>query len=121
MAPKARAPVSAKKVLPRHKPFDLAGLGDRMHEEQCGAFLRSLVFRAFTPAQRSYVMGFLTHYAADATLHPYEAAQTAPGGVFARPYGHGFWEVAMDSWFHQTDQGSPAVPAAAHMAEIQKP
>lgn len=104
-------PLFAYKVLSRHKPFDLAGLGDRMHEEQCGAFLRSLVFRAFTPAQRSYVMGFLTHYAADATLHPYVAAQTAPGGVFARPYGHGFCEVAMDSWFHQTDQGSPAVPA----------
>ena len=90
-----------------------------MHEEQCGAFLRSLVFRAFTPAQRSYVMGFLTHYAADATLHPYVAAQTAPGGVFARPYGHGFCEVAMDSWFHQTDQaarrpGGHGGPAPVH-------
>lgn len=104
-------PLFAYKVLSRHKPCDLAALGDRMHEEQCGAFLRSLVFRAFTPAQRSYALGFLAHYAADATIHPYVAALTSPGGVFDRPCGHGFCEVALDSYFHQKDQGSPAVPA----------
>lgn len=104
-------PLFAYKVLSKHKPCDLASLGDRMHEEQCGAFLRSLVFRAFTPAQRSYVMGFLAHYAADATIHPYVAALTQPGALYGRAYGHGFCEVAMDSYFHEKDQGSPAVPA----------
>ena len=105
-------PLFAYKVLARRRPFDLAGLGERMHEEQCGAFLRSLVFRALTPVQRSYAMGFLTHYAADTTLHPYVAALTAPGGLYDRPYGHGFCEVAMDSYFHEKDTGDPAVTAS---------
>ena len=56
---------SAKK-----RPYDLAALGGRMHEEQTGRFLRAMVFRAWSEAQRSYTLGFLSHYAADSTLHP---------------------------------------------------
>ena len=96
---------SAKK-----RPYDLAALGGRMHEEQTGRFLRAMVFRAWSEAQRSYTLGFLSHYAADSTLHPYVEALCAPGGVFSGPYGHGFCEVALDSELHEQDGLGRAVP-----------
>ena len=96
---------SAKK-----RPYDLAALGERMHEEQTGRFLRAMVFRAWSEAQRSYTLGFLSHYAADSTLHPYVEALCAPGGVFGGPYGHGFCEAALDSELHEQDGHGRAVP-----------
>lgn len=105
-------PLFAYRLLDRRAPAPLAALGGRVHREQCGRFLRTLIFAAATPAQRSYALGFLTHCAGDALLHPYVAFQEGPGGQFNRPHGHGFCEVAMDSMFHEKDTGSAAVPAA---------
>lgn len=104
-------PLFAYRLLDRHAPAPLTPLAHRLHAEQCGRFLRTMIFSASTPAQRSYTLGFLTHCACDALLHPYVAFETGPRGQFNRPYGHGFCEVAMDSMFHERDTGSPAVPA----------
>lgn len=93
------------------KPYPMAALGERMHTQQCGRFLRALIFRAYSPAQRSYVLGFLTHYAADSTMHPYIAALTAENGPFARREGHGLAEVALDTYFHEADGLGRAVAA----------
>ena len=95
---------------------DLAALGERMHEEQTGRFLRAMVFRAWSEAQRSYTLGFLSHYAADSTLHPYVEALCAPGGVFGGQYGHGFCEAALDSELHEQDGHGRAVPTAGRRA-----
>ena len=105
-------PLFAYHVLQSAKkcPYDLAALGERMHEEQTGRFLRAMVFRAWSEAQRSYTLGFLSHYAADSTLHPYVEALCAPGGVFGGPYGHGFCEAALDSELHEQDGHGRAVP-----------
>ena len=46
-------------------------IGERLHNENTGAFLQSLIENAQTPSQRSYVLGFLAHYATDCTVHPY--------------------------------------------------
>lgn len=62
-----------------------------------------MIFAASTPAQRSYALGFLAHYAADSVMHPYVAFQCGPQGQFNIPEGHGFCEVAMDSMFHEQD------------------
>ena len=104
-------PLFAYKFLSGKKPYPLPVLGERMHTEQCGRFLRALVFRAYTDAQRSYALGFLTHYAADAALHPYVASQTQPGAAFDVREGHGFCEVAMDTYFHEKDGLGPMVGA----------
>lgn len=104
-------PLFAYKFLSGKKPYPLPVLGERMHTEQCGRFLRALVFRAYTDAQRSYALGFLTHYAADAALHPYVASQTQPGAAFDMREGHGFCEVAMDTYFHEKDGLGPMVGA----------
>ena len=58
-----------KKRAKRH--FDLPTLGNRMHEEQTGAFLRSLCRHVKSRPQVEYALGFLSHYAADTVVHPF--------------------------------------------------
>lgn len=111
-------PLFAYRVLSARRPWPLPELGGRMHDEQCGRFLRTMIFAASTPAQRSYALGFLAHYAADSVMHPYVAFQCGPQGQFNIPEGHGFCEVAMDSMFHEQDCGSPAVPAGTAAPEL---
>ena len=90
---------------------DLPTLGGRMHREKTGAFLLSLLRHAQTPAQRSYVLGFLCHYGTDTIVHPYVAVVSGPGGTYDRPGGHGYFEIALDSFLHEQDTGDRAVPA----------
>ena len=104
-------PLFAYKVLAKRKPYPLPELGQRIHTERCGEFLLELVRRSETAAQRCYTLGFLTHYAADCAFHPYVAACTAEGGAFHRAEGHGFCEVALDTYFHMKDTGRAGVPA----------
>lgn len=96
-------------LLPSPK---LPALGNRMHAEHTGAFLRALVRLAKGPAQTSYAMGFLCHYGTDTVLHPYVGALTAPGAVYGMEGGHGYFEAALDSCLHAAETGSAAVPAA---------
>lgn len=95
----------------RKRRADLPALGERMHEENTGAFLKSLVTRARTRAQVEYTLGFLSHYAADTTLHPFVAAVCQPGMPYAGPGGHGYFEIALDSTLHAEDTGAALVPA----------
>ena len=88
---------------------DLPKIGDRLHGENTGAFLQALLENAKTPAQQSYAMGFLCHYAADCALHPYVVMITKPGAVYGMPGGHGYFEIALDSFLHQKDTGKSAV------------
>ena len=105
---------------------NLPELGERLHDENTGAFLRALVEYAATPAQRSYALGFLSHYAADCTVHPYVVCVTGEGGPYAGPGGHGYFEIAVDSFLHEQDTGKAAVPvddttprlAGAALAEV---
>lgn len=94
-------PLFAHRAWSKHRPLET--LAQKMHTEQCGRFLRAMIFRAYTSAQRDYTMGFLTHYAADTVLHPYVQAQAAQGGQFERKEGHAFCESAMDTYFYQKD------------------
>ena len=51
--------------------YDLPGLGNRMHEEKTGEFLRSLCRHVKSRPQVEYALGFLSHYAADTVVHPF--------------------------------------------------
>ena len=70
-------PLFAHRAWSKRRPLE--ALAQKMHTEHCGRFLRAMIFRAYTPAQRDYTMGFLTHYAADTQLHPYVQAQAGTG------------------------------------------
>ena len=89
---------------------DLPAIGERLHNENTGAFLRWMVRHARGPVQRSYALGFLSHYAADCTLHPYVAFLCEEGQPFHRRGGHGYFEIGLDSDLHQRDTGRPQVP-----------
>ncbi len=106
------------RVLSRRRPYELAQLGGRMHDEQCGRFLRALIFSAHTPAQMNYALGFVTHYAADSIMHPYIEFQCSEAGQFRMPHGHGFCEVSLDSLFHEQRCGTPGVPAEDAAAKL---
>ena len=90
---------------------NLPALGARMHEQATGAVLRSLIERAVSPAERSYVLGFLCHYATDCTLHPYVEMLTLPGGLYARRGGHAYFEIGLDSALHK-QEGCPRILGA---------
>ena len=96
----------------RKRAYPLPDLGERMHNENTGAFLRALIEGAKTPVQRSYAAGFLCHYGADTVVHPYVVLATSPGQAYEGPGGHGYFEIALDSQLHERDTGDAAVPVA---------
>ena len=85
-------------------------LGDRLHDENTGVFLQSLIEQAKTPQERSYVLGFLCHYATDCVVHPYVVTITRPGQLYGMAGGHGYFEIALDSVLHKRDTGKGSVP-----------
>ncbi len=96
-------PLFCGDFMPKSTAQSMKELGNIMHSEKCGTFLISLIMRAKTPIQRSYALGFLQHYATDIEVHPYVASQEQKGEKFGITGGHGFCEMAMDSFFHQQD------------------
>ena len=96
---------------PSRRSYDLPALGSRMHEENTGAFLQSLVKNVHTRPQVEYVLGFLSHYAADTVMHPYVNYLSSPGQIYGMKGGHGYFEIALDSTLHAEDTGVSQVPA----------
>lgn len=96
----------------RPKP-DLPQLAERMHREQTGDFLCALVQNATTPAQQSYVLGFVTHYTTDCTLAPYIAAMSQDGYPYAGRGGQRELEAALDSHIYYSIFHTRFVPLHA--------
>ncbi len=103
-------PIYCGGIFPYKSKINMQKLGSRMHAEKCGIFLYALLYAAKTAVQRSYAMGFLTHYAADSTMHPYVAAQITQGGQYIKPGGHMYCESAIDSYYYLKDKGDICVP-----------
>lgn len=97
---------------------DLPRIGSRMHHENTGALLLSLLKNAKTPSQKSYVLGFLSHYAADCILHPYVNALTQKGKPYSMPGGHSYFEIGLESWLYKQDTGSSRVPVSASAPKL---
>lgn len=74
----------------------LLPLGRRLHRRRSGPFLTALVRRAKGKVLYSYVLGFLSHYAVDATLHSWIKAQSQ---------AHAAVETALDSHYLRLDKG----------------
>lgn len=93
----------------KHRKIDLPKLASKIHHEKTGEFLQNLLCIASTPVQREYAAGFLCHYAADCTLHPYVEYLTQPKQLYDEVGGHGCFETALDSFLHKYDGGSGLV------------
>lgn len=94
----------------KNRGENLPEIGERLHNENTGAFLQAILQTAKTPQERSYALGFLCHYATDCVLHPYVVMITQPNQLYGQPGGHGYFEIALDSYLHKQDTGSGAVP-----------
>lgn len=99
------------KVWQKDPKPDMYSLSTRLHNEKTGEFLLSLIKNAQTPTQRSYVLGFLTHYAVDTLAHPYVAFLTREGGEYDYPKGHPYYESELSSAQHYLDYGTTTVSA----------
>lgn len=98
------------KVWKKNKKPDLLSIGSMMHKNKTGNFLISLVKNADSPTKKSFVAGFLTHYATDKTAHPYVAFLTdTKNAPYNIPHGHGFYECTLDSELHKVDYGTRIV------------
>ncbi|MDD3242924.1 MAG: zinc dependent phospholipase C family protein [Eubacteriales bacterium] len=91
----------------------LLQLAIRLHREKTAELLWALTTQARTPAQVAYACGFLCHYALDSSVHPYVYAQTAPGGLYDMPGGHGLLEGAIDGALCLADHPDAASAAIA--------
>lgn len=92
------------------RSINLPALGARMHQHSTGVFLLSLLQNAETVAQWEYALGFLSHYAADCTLHPYVEAVSRPGQPYQEKGGHAYFEIGLDSYLCEKDLGSARIP-----------
>lgn len=102
-------PLFSYNIFSKSPLFPMQELGKRIHKECCGVFLSNMVQLAKTTSQRWYTLGFLTHNAADALIHPYVAFITGTGQRYNRPSGHGFFEIAFDSTLYKKDYATPCV------------
>ncbi len=91
--------------------FPLVRLGLRMHRERCGPFLTALVRGADSDVLRGYALGFLSHNAADATLHPWIAANEG---------NHAALESGIDSRYLLRDKGRVHVQPGDCAARLRK-
>lgn len=97
---------------------NLPEIGSRLHNENTGLFLQTLLKNARTPSERSYVQGFLCHYATDCVMHPYVVFLSSEGQLYGGEGGHGYFEIALDSFLHQKDTGSGAVSVNANTPKL---
>lgn len=93
-------------------------IGDRLHNENTGEFLKTILSSAKTPTERSYVLGFLCHYATDCVVHPYVVHVSGKGQLYGGPGGHGYFEIALDSFLHKQDTRSGAVGVNANTPKL---
>ncbi len=72
---------------------------DMLHYRKTGTYAQNMWNNAQTQEEKAYVLGYLTHIAADVTGHPY--VNTAVGGP-ARSHNqrHHFVENMMDTWVY---------------------
>lgn len=107
-------PLYAFQPWRREKNPNLPALAQRMHTESTGQFLNTLVRLAVTPVQQSYVLGFLTHYAADCTVRPYVEAMCRPGQPYAGGVqAHSRMQASLDSTLYYQEYRTYLVPLHA--------
>lgn len=101
--------------------YNLSRLGNEMHREKTGLFLKNLFRFAQTDSQKDYCLGFLCHYSLDSTIHPYVNYITELyGSPFNIPAGHNYFESALDSRLSMQLTGQPAAEVDRYCPELDK-
>lgn len=96
--------------------YNLKQTANKMHNEKTGAFLMYIIENAKSETQKSYVLGFLSHYALDWLAHPYVAYLTAgENAVYSMPYAHNVYEAQLDSYLYKKDFEKRLIPIQAQV------
>lgn len=106
------------RVWSKKRPINLPEIGEMMHNERCGEFLCALTALAKDDTEKAYAMGFASHYAADIILHPYVSFLTQEGMPYDMPGGHGYFEIALDSFLYRRDFMRRAIPVKLTTANL---
>lgn len=72
-------------------------------------FLKNLYNCADTKAKQAYFLGFLCHYGADLTIHPWVYFHTTNGERYDIPEGHGYMEAGLDDYLYRKETGKTCV------------
>ena len=90
-------------------------LGNDMHNKRINDF-----FKAVLPAAKerggaapAWMCGFVTHYAADTTIHPFVYARTDNPDDSRNLTGHLVIESQFDTWYYRERQGKKGIPRQA--------
>lgn len=104
-------PLFMHRLLSPRKHAPVFAWAQRLHTERTSAFLCALCnqARGVDPLVRCYALGFLTHYATDATLHPYVYSQSFDHQGMYRSELHSALEMAMETWLWRMvgNRGTP--------------
>ncbi|MDR3051895.1 MAG: zinc dependent phospholipase C family protein [Oscillospiraceae bacterium] len=99
-------------------------VGTLLHERRTNAFLLALLRHGMRsgPDSLAYALGFVTHYAADSTAHPFVYAHSFDAAGAYQSNLHCGLEAALDTWLYR-EQGHPqGVPLQmAGMAALTEP
>ena len=101
-------------------------LGNDMHNKRINDFFKTVLPAAkeHGGAAPAWLCGFVTHYAADTTIHPFVYARTDNSDGSRNLTGHLVIESQFDTWYYRHVQGKKGIPrqvrCAKRMTGIQK-
>lgn len=96
------------------KDFTPNRLGEYMHKHKVNDFIRTALKYAKKNggAALAWITGFVAHYAADATIHPFVYARTNSEDGTQNILQHLLLESQFDTWYYRS-QGNKGIPRQA--------
>ena len=97
------------------KDYSPNELGNDMHNKRIKAFFRAALVDAKKQgdAAKAWLAGFVTHYAADTTIHPFVYATTDNEDGSRNITAHLVLESQFDTWYFREIQGNTGIPRQA--------
>ncbi len=94
------------------KNFKPNELGETMHQKNISQFFKSAFKHAksYGSAACAWIAGFITHYAADTTVHPFVYASTNNADGSQNTTKHLLLETQFDTWYHRKVQNNKGIP-----------
>jgi hypothetical protein len=97
------------------KDYSPNELGNDMHNKRIKAFFKAALVSAKNQgdAARAWLAGFVTHYAADTTIHPFVYATTDNDDGSRNLTAHLVLESQFDTWYFREMQSNTGIPRQA--------
>ncbi len=101
------------------KDFSPNKLGEKMHVQRVNEFFRSVLINSKKQgaAALAWTIGFVTHYAADTTIHPFVYGKTDNADGSHNTNCHLTLESQFDTWYYRS-KGNKGIPKQAKFSKI---